>query len=253
MLTLPYFRDFIADDSGAVTVDWVVLTGAVMGLGLASYAVVSGGVADLAGDVSLQLSSQKIYVGAGKVQALDTFENGRDGWTTVGTNFDDPEIQGGSGIFLLDQGMFLERGFELDPDMGYAIVEMEFQTIGLFETQERLGMTINGELVDQSTFVNNKPRTVGGTGGAEISYTYKGTTKSTAEVQAARLAQYADDAGDTLSNNLDRVNTYTMRMVVTDPGASLDFGVTGTGTILQNIPGEGVSVNSVRVISTNAP
>ena len=252
-MTLTYFRDFFADDSGAVTVDWVVLTGAVMGLGLASYAVVSGGVADLAGDVNTQLRSQKIYAGAGTVQGYETFRNGRDGWTTVGTNFDDPEIQGGSGIFLLDQGMFLERGFDLNPDMGYAIVEMEFQTIGEFDNEERLGITINGELVDKSTFVNNNPKTVGGTGGAEISYTYKGTTTSTAEVQAARLAQYADDPTDQISTNLDRVNTYTMRMVVTDPGASLDFGVTGTGAIWRSIPGEGVSVNSVRVISTNAP
>lgn len=37
-------REFLFDDGGAVTVDWVVLTAALVGLGLAVTAVVSGGV-----------------------------------------------------------------------------------------------------------------------------------------------------------------------------------------------------------------
>jgi len=35
---------FLKDESGAVTVDWVVITSGVVGLGLATMAVVSGGV-----------------------------------------------------------------------------------------------------------------------------------------------------------------------------------------------------------------
>ena len=51
---------FFNDDSGAVTVDWVVLTAALVGLGLATMAVVSGGVEDLSGDMDTQLVSQEI-------------------------------------------------------------------------------------------------------------------------------------------------------------------------------------------------
>ena len=51
---------FLTDDSGAVTVDWVVLTAAIVGLGLAVMAVVSAGVEDLSGDIQGQLVGQGI-------------------------------------------------------------------------------------------------------------------------------------------------------------------------------------------------
>ncbi|MEM6739412.1 MAG: hypothetical protein AAF646_04800 [Pseudomonadota bacterium] len=39
MLQFPALRAFFADESGAITVDWVVLTALVMGLTLAMFAV----------------------------------------------------------------------------------------------------------------------------------------------------------------------------------------------------------------------
>ena len=45
------FKTFLKSESGAVTVDWVVLTAALVGLGLAVMAVVSGGVEDLSGEI----------------------------------------------------------------------------------------------------------------------------------------------------------------------------------------------------------
>ncbi|MBY6201258.1 hypothetical protein KUV65_07795 [Maritalea mobilis] len=53
-------KNFAKSESGAVTVDWVVLTAAIVGLGLAVMAVVSGGVEDLAGDIDTQLTGQVI-------------------------------------------------------------------------------------------------------------------------------------------------------------------------------------------------
>ena len=50
-------KSFHADESGAVTVDWVVLTAALVGLGLAVMGVVRGGVANLSGDISNSLTS----------------------------------------------------------------------------------------------------------------------------------------------------------------------------------------------------
>lgn len=54
------FKNFFADESGAVTVDWVVLTAAIVGLGIAVMASVSGGLQDLSGDIRDQLTSQGI-------------------------------------------------------------------------------------------------------------------------------------------------------------------------------------------------
>ena len=53
-------KNFKNDESGAVTVDWVVLTAAIVGLGIAVMATVSSGVQNLSGDINTQLSSQGI-------------------------------------------------------------------------------------------------------------------------------------------------------------------------------------------------
>ncbi len=50
------FKNFILAEDGAVTVDWVVLTAALVGLGLAVMAVVSGGVENLSNDIAQELA-----------------------------------------------------------------------------------------------------------------------------------------------------------------------------------------------------
>ena len=52
-----FIKSFAADESGAVTVDWVVLTAALVGLGLAVMAVVSGGVENLSNDIGQSLAN----------------------------------------------------------------------------------------------------------------------------------------------------------------------------------------------------
>lgn len=48
---IKFIKNFRKDEDGAVTVDWVVLTAAVVGLGVAGVATVSNGVDALAGDI----------------------------------------------------------------------------------------------------------------------------------------------------------------------------------------------------------
>ena len=55
-----FMKNFAADESGAVTVDWVVLTAAIVGLGIAVMASVKSGTSTLTGKISSQLSSQSI-------------------------------------------------------------------------------------------------------------------------------------------------------------------------------------------------
>ncbi|TVP70970.1 MAG: hypothetical protein EA339_11390 [Rhodobacteraceae bacterium] len=50
-------KNFAADESGAVTVDWVVLTAAIVGLGIAVVASVRTGTEDIAGKISDSLES----------------------------------------------------------------------------------------------------------------------------------------------------------------------------------------------------
>ena len=55
-----YIKNFAKSESGAVTVDWVVLTAAIVGLGLAVMAVVSSGVENLSGDIETSLTNQNV-------------------------------------------------------------------------------------------------------------------------------------------------------------------------------------------------
>ncbi len=55
---LNFIQNFRRDEDGAVTVDWVVLTAALVGLGVAVLATISGGVGDLSGDIATTLSDQ---------------------------------------------------------------------------------------------------------------------------------------------------------------------------------------------------
>ena len=53
-------KNFVNDESGAVTVDWVVLTAAIVGLGIAVIASVSTGVTDLGTDIQTSLSTANV-------------------------------------------------------------------------------------------------------------------------------------------------------------------------------------------------
>ena len=48
-------KTFCRDEDGAVTVDWVVLTAAIVGLGIAVLTSVSSGTTGLAGKISAEL------------------------------------------------------------------------------------------------------------------------------------------------------------------------------------------------------
>ncbi|MDT8327725.1 MAG: hypothetical protein RQ750_10130 [Roseovarius sp.] len=65
---MTFIKNFTKDEDGAVTVDWVVLTAAVVGLGVAGVASVNTGITGLAGSISTELSGTTIKdLGAGSL------------------------------------------------------------------------------------------------------------------------------------------------------------------------------------------
>ncbi|MGJ8586035.1 MAG: Flp family type IVb pilin [Marinosulfonomonas sp.] len=60
MTLLNIAKNFARDEDGAVTVDWVVLTAAIVGLGIAVLTSVSGGTTSLADKISSNLANQTI-------------------------------------------------------------------------------------------------------------------------------------------------------------------------------------------------
>ena len=57
---MKFINTFCKDEDGAVTVDWVVLTAAVVGLAVAAYSSISGGTAGLSGDTAAYMNQQDI-------------------------------------------------------------------------------------------------------------------------------------------------------------------------------------------------
>ncbi|ULB08618.1 pilus assembly protein [Cereibacter azotoformans] len=57
MKLLNIFKNFRNDEDGAVTVDWVVLTAAIVGLGIAVVTTVSGGLKTAASSIVTDLGT----------------------------------------------------------------------------------------------------------------------------------------------------------------------------------------------------
>lgn len=55
---IKFFKNFMKDEDGAVTVDWVVLTAAVVALGVAAVATVGGSIDTVATGISSAVSAQ---------------------------------------------------------------------------------------------------------------------------------------------------------------------------------------------------
>ncbi|MDA5557090.1 Flp family type IVb pilin [Shimia sp. MMG029] len=54
---IKFIKNFRKDEDGAVTVDWVVLTAAVVGLAIAAFTIIEGGTADITADASARLGT----------------------------------------------------------------------------------------------------------------------------------------------------------------------------------------------------
>jgi Flp pilus assembly pilin Flp len=60
MKFLNIFKSFANDEAGAVTVDWVVLTAAIVGLGIVVMTTVGGGITTLSTNVAAKITTQAV-------------------------------------------------------------------------------------------------------------------------------------------------------------------------------------------------
>jgi hypothetical protein len=91
---------FWKDESGAITVDWTVMTAAIVGLGISSAAAVRMGVVSLGGEVESALSGTSVASIFGAIARLDfsstdglettpwgwVATDSYQGWFTIGDN-----------------------------------------------------------------------------------------------------------------------------------------------------------------------
>ena len=59
MQTMKKFAHFCVDDSGAVTVDWVVLTAAIVGLGMIVVGTAAKGISEASTNVAVDIQAKQ--------------------------------------------------------------------------------------------------------------------------------------------------------------------------------------------------
>lgn len=125
-----FLNNFLRDERGAVTVDWVVMTAAIVGLGVAVTVAVSPGMSQLAGKISDSVGSIELNIGGGGGEEAEEFSGigpnpdkrgieytldsfGPEGWVgamaadaPAGYNFDTPLMSNGNELVGFDYPVY---------------------------------------------------------------------------------------------------------------------------------------------------
>lgn len=203
------FRSSVArfwrQDSGAVSVDWVVLSAALVGLGIAVLGVTSTGVSDLANDTADELASTDLRYRFGFTSALfdSDFANGAAGWFG-GTPINTP----GFGDILQIAGNEVAEMQVMVPS-GAAQATVSFDLIGADD--------LNGD--EATVYVNGQPVSVysDNHGNVQIS------GNAPPGVSVSTQQHYENRAVGAGNHGSDSRVSYTI--TVDNPGSSLTFGV----------------------------
>lgn len=232
---------FWNDEDGAVTVDWTVLTAATVGLGIATYGVVSGGINDLSGDVGTQMRGTKLYTSFNQVLSAD-FENGMDGFAGGVVR----DLNGFGNILTIDgtHGRGVEatsKTFDLQGDRDYAVVEFDMAFLDSWDNETGT-VYLNGEAVAIGQFTHrnhsiygnaNLPPQMQALGVVGVEVDFQGQTN---DIQGGAHVGYPD-------------HTQKVRIVMDNPGDALTVGF---GTNLSSSGNdESLGIDNLTVTSTD--
>jgi Flp pilus assembly pilin Flp len=174
-------RNFLSDESGAVAVDWVVITAGITGMGLAVIATASGGLEDLSGEIRTTLGEQMEAVVAlatagmtataiwnDPANSTNEFANIDElSFSTVvdfttdaeGIIFEFGATGRGAVLYQHDGVLYLQAGngndFGEAADRGEAswqVVDGTATIEGSMNANGGLALMVNGETVSQSSF-----------------------------------------------------------------------------------------------------
>lgn len=197
--------DFLAEDRGAVSVDWVVLSAALVGLGLSVLSVTSGGLDTLANATADEIGGVSTRPTFGTTASLfDTnFSEGAMGWFG-GTAVD---LDGFGDVLQIGGGELAE--VQVTVPSGATQATVQFDLIGAND--------LNG---DQATiFVNGEPVSIYSDDHGDVSV----FSSDVPGVSVSVDQQYTNDAAGAGSHGHDSRATFTV--TVDNPGSSLTFGV----------------------------
>lgn len=198
---------FALSEGGAVTVDWVVLTGALCGLGIAVLAVVSSGVeqqsraiAGLLTGVEIQTQFAEALEEAGF--ALLDFADGISGFTG-GEVVTFPEL---GEVFQIGPNDTASASFAMPEGATEATVEFDLMGLDTLNGESAV-ISINGEVAGTVTVDH---------GTAVFHPTINGVTS----FEAHNSVQGTDVNGDGTADSVTQI-----RLTTTQPGENLQFEV----------------------------
>ena len=223
---------FLNDESGAVTVDWVVLTGAVVGLGLATTAVVSAGVENMSGDVAGELASVSLRDRFVSFTQSMGFDNGPGGWLNGSTSYDEAYgnvLRGGG-----SSGQATQNTFALDGDSAFAVVSFDMHAIDSWDG-ESFDIYIDNALVASASFSQHSDSATGTwvTDNPDISFAVEA---SSGRGHAGYSSEWSDQS-------------FRMQVTVANPGNDVTVGF--GSSLDQEIHDESWAVDNISVVETN--
>ena len=199
--------DFIKDETGAITVDWVVMSAGIVGVAIGVVAVVSGGVEDLAGDAASELSGFDGWTSFGSAAASALFSN--DFSSGLGG------FIGGTVASAVGFGEILQLGPLESTEATFAVpagsgtATLTFDILGVDDLSgEAASIMINGQVV--AVYADNHG-------------TITTTDSGVSGVNVAVNQLYSNDAMGAGSHGNDSRATYTI--TIENPGETVTFGV----------------------------
>jgi hypothetical protein len=213
---------FIESEDGAITVDWTVLTGTLVGLGLAVVAVVSSGMEDLSTDISDTLTD--IFT---DVLYSNGFQTGAAGWLNGVVSNDGfgavLGLYGGTGGAETVQSTF-------DIPEGTEVASFTFDMIAIDSwDNEELIVFVDGEPAASLSFQHSTDGVTGQWVSDNPNYTFSVTSAGTRE-------HGGYDAGWT-----DQVAS--AQLDVANPGETVTLGF--GSTLNQEIGDESFAIDNV--------
>lgn len=140
---------FFKEESGAVTVDWVVLTGALVGVGLAVASVVAVGVGNAANATADQMAGMTIDSSVYRYGRSMGFENGLGEWIGGVLGYSDEYgnvLRGGEG-----SGQVAQHTFDVTPNSEEAVISFDMHAIDSWDG-ESFDIYVDNEHVASASF-----------------------------------------------------------------------------------------------------
>jgi Flp pilus assembly pilin Flp len=224
-------RDFIENEDGATTVDWVVLTSGATGMAIAVAALVSGGIENLSTDIGASMSDYEISGEFTQFVAQILAAN----------DFTGAAVGGWTGGFAADAGGVLGELLMIGPG---GLAELTLDVPGGADQAVFTFDLIGGDSLDRETatvMINGQPVTIATGNHGAISF-------ANADVPGVTVETTIRSQGQQLGGSTNggwNESVTSISITVDNPGSSVTLGVASSAD--QPVNDEFFGIDNVNV------